>query len=786
MTKSNNLTKTIVLPTARAIRHKQLNTLQETLFLPNYITMGDFISKLTIVKDFKSLYDDTRILLLLEASDFKEFSSLQIERNFFTFTKNSSYIFKFFEELSAELYEIKNLMDADIYAEYEEHITILQKLYENYKQICFEKKVLDKIFLPELYEFNKNYVKNLKDIRLHVDGYLTNFELQLLEECCQYATIKLFFKTTKFNTKIMTKLNELGFELKDGFEYELDFNNKKILDMKKSRGVVKNVKCESFTQELLQVAFVKQKVYGFIQKGYKPENIAVILPNEHIAEKLKSFDEKINFNFAMGSSFSNTLFYKKLDATCSFIEQKTKENEARFYRVGDEFYSQLFEIYYKNIDEVELFVFLDSLKEFIRDKNELNIYEKELYKFSKIAHFFDGMNVKSVIKMFLQRLATVSIDDVRGGKITVMGVLETRSVAFDGVVIVDFDDNNVPKKSQKDMFLNTQLRQNAKLPTMADRQNLQKHYYQLLIENSKEVCIAYVDSKESSPSRFLKQLHIETKNLHKESDYANILFTPSFVERQREDDVVVSYNFKDVYLSSSRLEIYLTCKRKYYYKYVKKISSHDIPTDMPKEYEVGNMVHLALKNLYTKQDVFLDVKELKSKLFKELDSVCKDSEMDKFLISLQKKKLEKFCEYEVERFEDGWKVLECEKNLTTPFYGLTITGQIDRIDIKENKLKVLDYKTGKYELYSPKTYQNATNFQLEFYYLLARELGEDVECAFYDLKDIKIADETMLKDKLEILTSHVKDLLQVEEFETLQCEDVKFCRNCEYKIMCGR
>ncbi|MEJ2414765.1 MAG: PD-(D/E)XK nuclease family protein, partial [Sulfurimonas sp.] len=100
---------TIVLSSSRAIRHEQLKNKNQTIFLPQYITMGEFISKLCIVSGYKHIDDDSRILLLLQASDFKEFAKLQIERNFFTFTKNSSYIFKFFEELSAELYDIKNL-----------------------------------------------------------------------------------------------------------------------------------------------------------------------------------------------------------------------------------------------------------------------------------------------------------------------------------------------------------------------------------------------------------------------------------------------------------------------------------------------------------------------------------------------------------------------------------------------------------------------------------------------------------------------------------------------------
>jgi len=154
--------KLIVLPSARSIRQEQLKqNSKEAIFLPDYLPMGEFISKLTLVENLKPLDEDTRNLLLLEASKFKNFSKLQIEQNFFTFTKNSSYIFKFFEELSGELFDIKHLKDADLYAEYEEHITILEELYKRYENLCLEKKVLDKIFLPKLYKLNSAFFKKI-------------------------------------------------------------------------------------------------------------------------------------------------------------------------------------------------------------------------------------------------------------------------------------------------------------------------------------------------------------------------------------------------------------------------------------------------------------------------------------------------------------------------------------------------------------------------------------------------------------------------------------------------
>jgi hypothetical protein len=41
---------------------------------------------------------------------------------------------------------------------------------------------------------------------------------------------------------------------------------------------------------------------------------------------------------------------------------------------------------------------------------------------------------------------------IKGGKITVMGVLETRSVDFDMVIIVDFDEKMFQKRAIKICF----------------------------------------------------------------------------------------------------------------------------------------------------------------------------------------------------------------------------------------------------------------------------------------------------------------------------------------------
>ena len=774
----------IVLPSARAIRHEQLQIETPSLFLPNFITMSEFISKLCIVEGFKIVDDDSRNLLLLEASDFKQFSSLQIERNFFTFTKNSSYIFKFFEELSAELYDINKLESSDIYAEYEEHITILNELYKRYEKLCREKKVLDKIFLPKLYTFNKEYALKHKKITIYIDGHLTNFEFELLLSCTNYSELKIVFSATSFNTKMQKKLAELGIELEQGYEYFISLNTKTVLE-KKVLHKNSNINVQSFSESLLQVSFIKKSIYDFINKGYKPENIAVILPDEKMATMLRTFDEKSNFNFAMGTPFNTTKLYTHLNATIKLIEQKSQENFFRLERTGDALYMIIQEHYYKKSEEVDFLALLEACKEHLSVKQELKIFDEERYKFEHIIPFVKEMSVKSLFNIFLTRLASRSLDDVRGGKITVMGVLETRSVHFDAVVIVDFDDKNVPKRSDKDMFLNSKIREIANLPTMSDRENLQKHYYEMLIKRSKEVAISYVDSNQSSQSRFLKQLGLKSEVKYDEFNYANLLFKKELHDNFEEEEIIQEYTFKDVQLSATRLKIFLTCKRKYYYSYIKHIKQHEVPKDMPKEYEIGNAVHGALRELYSKKHFYDDVAQLKKDLHKELDAQKGESELDSYLIAMQKKRLDKFCEHEIERFKEGWEVLHTEESLNVNFAGMTLIGQIDRIDKKEALIKVLDYKTGSYTLYNKNNYLDAKDFQLEFYYLLSNSLG-NVSCAFYDLKESKIIPEVFLEEKLAILESNIKDLLHIEEINFSRCEDTKPCQFCEYSIMCGR
>jgi len=779
-------TQTIIFPTSRAIRHELLSLEKSTLFLPNYITMSEFIERVCLVDGFKKIDNDTRILLLLEASDFKEFDALQIERNFFTFTQNSTYVFTLFTELSGEKVELEDLELVDTYGDYEEHISILKALHSRYEKLCIERKIFDPIFLAKWYTFNSEYVQSLGKIKLIVEGYLTAFEIEILQKCTQVTNVKIELTTTNFNKKVRERFEALGFNLESGERYLLDLNSSEILEQEEMQEN-KNIECFSFSEQILQVAFVKQKVYEYLQNGLKCEEIVVILPNESFAPLLKLYDKEGNFNFAMGQKFTQTQAYMHLNAVCEYIETPTVQNAARLKRYKSAFYEVLFPLYYKSMKEIDFSELMQIYIKGLHVRAQKKILEKELYSFVKLKNIYSELNLKSTLHLFLQRVSQSALDDVRGGKITVMGVLESRHVDYKGIIIVDFNDSNVPKRSEKDLFLNSDIRALANLPTQNDRENLQKHYYALLMNRALHVSISYIKSSATNPSRFLTELGIKTKAAENELAYVDILHKSFQQEKEKpEETIILDYDFSRAKLSATSLKTFLDCPRKYYYRYIMHIKSHELPQDFPTEYQIGLDLHEALKNVYLKKSAFSDAKELHSKIYKELERISGASSLEAYQLKLWNKKLSSFVANEIERFAEGVKVLECEKGLTCKFGGMELTGQIDRIDTQENGLYVLDYKSGKYPSFTAKTLEKATDFQLEFYYLLATELGKVAGCGYYDLSSGQIVDETFLHEKLELLQTHIQELQEQKSFDFCKTEDESKCKYCEFSTLCGR
>jgi len=262
----------------------------------------------------------------------------------------------------------------------------------------------------------------------------------------------------------------------------------------------------------------------------------------------------------------------------------------------------------------------------------------------------EQMSLKSWLFIWLKQLSKLTLDDVRGGKVTVMGALETRGVAYEGVVVVDFNDGIVPAIPAKDNFLNSSIRKFANLPTKNDREALQKQIYKRLFEEAKEATIIYSTSNNRSPASYLYELGLSLGE-HIEPSLELLYDEPNQIVDEV-DPIIEDFDAKAITWSATRLKIFLTCRRKYYYIYEQKLKPKD-----DDEINEGQFLHKVLENLFKERRFFDSVDEMQSSLDRLIDKLL-ETTSPKIAYSklLWREKLKNFIVNQIYHFKAGWRV----------------------------------------------------------------------------------------------------------------------------------
>jgi ATP-dependent helicase/nuclease subunit B len=769
---------------ARTIRQKLASMGKSTTLLERDMTIEEFEKRAQLFKGRHFLDEDSRHILLKEAADFEEFSLLKIERDFLRFIKSSPSLLRFFEELSKEKVTFASLNSADTYAEYEHHLTILERLYERYLVILEHNSAVDAINAPLIYTINSAYLNSLSSIALYFDGYMTRYEIALFEKIAQETNVTLYFSTSGYTHKMHERFS--GFSLEPWNHYELSLTNKKTVACKnyQSSYAIKNYESPS---RLLQVASIKLAIEELIADGCHPDNIAVVLPDEKFVPYLKYFDYEKNFNYAMGGSFKETILFQTLQAIYLYRSEQNSENFLRLKRFMLEEKTLLHE--WHHIYSSAMFV--ETMKHF---ESRLKIDEERfrflelLHQFEKLDRVLEGYTFSELFHLFLTRLSEVSLESVGGGKITVMGLLETRGVSFDGVIVVDFNEGFAPKMSNKDLYLNSAIRYHAALPTRSDRLGLQMDYYHKLFMSAKKVVLSYVRNEELSPSPFYELMKLPKSSTVIDNRYFKYLTNLHTQVGYSVPVIKESINLLSSPLSATKLKAYIECKRRFYYHYILKLKAPELPSDTLPEYKMGTILHDALQNLYTKHRRLTDKEALKVLLHQEIKLLITSDLFTLFQTDVWLQKLDAFITLEVERFEAGFEVLLCEESFSFMYDGVELVGKIDRVDrdTKENnRVSVIDYKSGSFPIYTEKNIATGSDFQLLFYAMAATSYGDVEGAYYYDLGKGELIRAHYLEEQKSYLSEKINVMRQPEQNFEL-CEDKSKCRYCDYQVLCER
>ncbi|MFW3412887.1 PD-(D/E)XK nuclease family protein [Aliarcobacter butzleri] len=777
--------KLLVFPTSRAIRDYISKQKSNNTLLPFILTIDEFLKKSISLSNLKYCEEEHRVLFLNEAIKNIDIKKLGISDNFTKFLKQSDYIYRFFLELASEKVEIEEIQNVDTYDFYLEHLEILKAIKKKYIEILENNSYVDKINLDKHYEINKNFLDKFQDIELHFEGYFTKVEFEIVEKISQKIDTKIIFYSNSYNQKSLEVFKNLNINLKIDYKYKIDLTNKIIIDEEEIKSLLESYEIKGFSSRLNQIAYIKSCIEKSVLNGVNPKDIALVLPDESFVSSIELFDDERYFNYAMGKSIKNKELYQISNAIYLYLSEDEEKNISNisYLKIDKEFIDKSIKPFWNKVTNKELFV---SITDFIKQK-EKNIeliekYDELLYKLN--ITLFSNENkilLKDVYKIFLQKLSSITLDDINSGKITVLGLLETRAVSFDTVIVCDFNESYIPKISVKDKFLSTRLKQLANLPTQFDRESLQKYYYKRLISSSKNVFISYVNSETNQISRFANELF--EKNIATDTNdsfYKHILYDNHRIS-YFDEDIISKIDLTKFIWSATSFKNFLECKRRFYLQYILKINEHTISLK-PKGYELGDIIHSILEDYYSK-----DNKNSIEELFLKYKSSNPFLTLD---LEVWKKKLLNFYEFDKQRLRNR-EIIMIEKEFNCSFNNINIKGIIDRVDKFEDNYEVIDYKTSStLSIDTLKTYEKSVDFQLEFYYIALQQLfkNSNIKAFYYDLNECLLKEEVAIQEKLELLSSKFDELkeLSKNEINFLKCEDKSNCLYCAYKIICNR
>lgn len=322
----------------------------------------------------------------------------------------------------------------------------------------------------------------------------------------------------------------------------------------------------------------------------------------------------------------------------------------------------------------------------------------------------------------------------------VMGVLETRCLDFDNIIMISVNEGALPQKSNDNSFIPYILRKTFGLTTPERKTAVYAYYFYRLIQRAKRLRLVYNSSSvgitTGEKSRFLTQLMVESQlpihHIALSSETASQHDTPMSVKKPENLIELLKHNKNqesqeeknnqenqeeqvEVRLSPSAINTYLRCQLRFYYETVLKIKQPEATDNEVQPNTLGSIFHDAAQRIYNDlrnqnvkdNNAYLtalqnDDKRLRSYIeaaFAELKVTSTPylyNLIEIFVKSLLQfdAKHPQFSVLELEKYH--WMKLPLSKG--APIDSLTIGGIIDRLDTidedSQKMLRIVDYKTG--------------------------------------------------------------------------------------------
>ena len=396
------------------------------------------------------------------------------------------------------------------------------------------------------------------------------------------------------------------------------------------------------------------------------------------------------------------------------------------------------------------------------------LYQESIFRAYQIVNRLYGLlqsnqwtlEKSTFLRLLRKLLSTTQVpfhgEPVKG--LQIMGVLETRTLDFENLLLLSVNEGFMPGTNSDNTFIPQFLRAHFNLNTIEHQDSIYAYYFYRLIQRAKKITLVFNTDKtqtgKAEISRFLLQLLIDPQlNIKRYTLHSPVKpwkIAPIFIPKTEKiiQEIKEKYDFNTnpeaKPLTPSNLNTFIDCSLRFYLQKVKGYESED---ELPDELDssiFGTIFHHAAEYLYREigrisekktftpfivekehLDVYLSdgadflIKRLVSKAFEKdyfKGRVVDESQYNgEQLINFRVicKMLRRLIEFDKKRAP--FKVIGLEWRdyhlftLEDSNTKLKIGGIVDRLEEKDGKITILDYKTGS----SSKPYKNIEELFIE-------------------------------------------------------------------------
>ncbi len=353
----------------------------------------------------------------------------------------------------------------------------------------------------------------------------------------------------------------------------------------------------------------------------------------------------------------------------------------------------------------------------------------------KITNYFETYNkiesleiLFSIYKQVIDQ-AQVSFEGEPLKGLQIMGILESRVLDFENVIITSLNEGKLPGGKSNTSFIPYDVKLEKGLPTYKERDAIFTYHFYRLLQRAKNIYLLYNTHSEGidagEKSRFITQLEIEHLPNHnfKKVFYnaikpdtiyqpIEVIKTQPILDRLEEIAIIKGF-------SPSALTNYLRNPIQFYYQRILGVSENEEVEENVAANTLGTIIHEVLEKMYATfegkniqiqvSDIDVMIQNIEAITLEKFKEVYKEGDIKKgknlIAFEVAKRNIYNFLIQEKQNIESGDElfILSLEKPHETIFehhnlpYPVKISGKVDRIELRNNTIRIIDYKTGKVE-----------------------------------------------------------------------------------------